>query len=70
MRERVDALKAVLYHGATVALHTHEYGDVQATVMLPNFRVPGFGSSLGLAEEIAKIMCLDRLGRLQPEKQH
>jgi hypothetical protein len=70
VKEWVDAWKAVLYHGATVALHTQKYGDVQATVMLPNFQVPGFGSGLGLAEEIAKIMCLDRLGRLRQEKPH
>lgn len=63
LAERMRQFDTVLYHGVKVTLHTKDSGDVDATVMLPNFQVPWFGSGLGLAEEIAKIMCVDRYVR-------
>ncbi len=63
--EGVSELDSALYVGATVKVRSRGHEEIEETVMLPNFRTPGFGfdSALELAEKIAHLLCLDRLQR-------
>jgi hypothetical protein len=53
-------MENALMNGATVRLSRKGFEDIESTVMLPNFQVPGFSSGFGLAEEIATLICLER----------
>ena len=56
-------LDAALYIGAEVTIHTADRGDVAETVMLPHFKVPGFAVEYSLPQDIAELLCLDKLRR-------
>jgi len=63
--KRIKELQSALYIGATATVHSPDHGELRETVMLPNFKTPGFGSGSDLAGEIAQLICLTRLARLR-----
>jgi hypothetical protein len=65
LEERVKELDSVLCQGAKVVIETPDFGPLDATVMLPNFKTPGFGIGLELAEDIATIIICEKLRKLR-----
>jgi hypothetical protein len=62
-KERVLQLESALFVGATVSVETVSYGHVEKTVMLPHFKTPGLPFEGTVAQEIAKLLCLDHIRR-------
>jgi hypothetical protein len=52
------------FHGTRVTLTTEDFGPVKATAWLPNFKAP-WHSGVRLSEEIAKLLALEKLGKLR-----
>jgi len=58
--ERAREISQVIYHGAKVTLKTR-YGNIERTIMLPNFAAPYLGYGPRLAMEIAQLLAMDYL---------
>ncbi len=61
-KERARLLDSALYQGAKVTIDSPSFGKIVAGVKIPNFKTPYF-SGLGLAEEIAHFLALQKLRR-------
>lgn len=64
LKERLKRLGSVRYQGAKVTIDSPIYGKIESSVTIPNFKTPHF-SGLGLAEEIAHILTLQKLKTLK-----
>jgi hypothetical protein len=63
--ERAEEMNAALWVGCEVTLFTEDFGELNETIMLPNFQTLGFGGGLHLSEALAELVCLVRLARLR-----
>ena len=67
LEERTIALESAIYHGTRITLRTLDSEEVQAEAWIPNFNVAGF-SPYGLSEDIAFLLALEKLKKLQSKK--
>lgn len=67
LNEKVKLLNAALYIGAKVSIDSKDHGKIEALVTMRNFKTPHF-SGLGLAEEIALILALQKLKKLMKKR--
>lgn len=65
--ERARLLDTALYKGAKVSIDSKDHGKIEASVTLPNFKTPFF-SGLGLVEEIALVLALQKMKNLAKRK--
>lgn len=65
--ERIRQYDQAKFHGVRVTLTTEDLGPVKATAWLPNFKAPWY-SGIGLSEEIAKLLALEKLKKLRTRR--
>lgn len=63
MSERVELLSGTILQGAKVTLGTNDFGEMEGAAWVPNFKMVKY-SPLGLAEDIAYLIALDKLRRV------
>jgi hypothetical protein len=68
VHERLEEFFSVLCVGSRVTIETPDFGPLHRTVMLPNFKTPGFGIGLQLAEHIAQVILCEKLHELRVAK--
>lgn len=64
LAERAALISRAVLEGCSFVIEDPEFGRVEAIVMLPCFQTPHF-SGLGVAEELAGILAMNRLKRLR-----
>jgi hypothetical protein len=60
MSKRVNLFSGIILQGATVTLLTKDFGEIEGTAWVPNLKMVKY-SPLGLAEDIAALIALDKL---------
>lgn len=67
VEERAAMLDNAILYGSTITLHTDDFGDVEATAWLPNFKVVGY-SGMTLSEEVAGLLAVEKLKRMRANR--